>query len=288
MTLARQSRPKDAAEVFREVVKLRPDSSEAHLSLGVVLADASLPEQALPEFERALELAPKFPPALFYRGRALYDLRRYDEARAALVEAGQAAGRNPDVLRFLGMTLSRLGRNEEAADALRESIAMNAKSDVAHEELGRALLSLGRRDQAIASLKRAVELNPRNTAATATLLRELYRAKSDEAPEYSAKLRDLKQEESATVRAKTLSNFALQAAEAEDWPKAVGQLEQAIEACGECSILALLHKNLGLILAQSGDSARALEQLRKARKLDAQDPDIGYALTLVETSLRNP
>jgi predicted negative regulator of RcsB-dependent stress response len=134
----------------------------------------------------------------------------------------------------------------------------------------------------VASLKRAVELNPRNTAATATLLRELYRAKSGETAEYSSKLRELKQEESATVRAKTLSNFALQAAEAEDWPKAVGQLEEAITACGDCAIEALLHKNLGLILAQSGDAPRALEQLRQASKLDAADPDIAYALKLIE------
>jgi tetratricopeptide (TPR) repeat protein len=255
------------------------------VNLGVVLADSSLPDEALREFERALEAAPGSAPARFYRGRALYDLRRYEQARSALLEAREVAEGNPEVLRFLGMTLSRLERYEEAAAMLRKSAELGPNSDVAHEELGRALLNLRRREEAVASLKRAVELNPRNASATATLIRELYRAKSDDVATYSARLRKLKEQQAATIRAKTLSNFALRAAEGEEWPRAVAQLQEAMEACAECPIRALLHKNLGLILAQSGDSRRAVEQLRLARALDPADEDIAYALGLIEKML---
>lgn len=133
--------------------------------------------------------------------------------------------------------------------------------------------------------KGAVELNPKNASATATLIRELYRAKSDDVSAYSVRLRELKEQEAATIRAKTLSNFALRAAEGEDWPQAVAQLQEAIEACAKCSIRALLHKNLGLILAQSGDAQRAVDELRVARDLDPADEDIAYALALLERRL---
>jgi tetratricopeptide (TPR) repeat protein len=212
-------------------------------------------------------------------------LRRYEEARSALLEAKEVAQGNPEVLRFLGMTLSRLERYEEAADMLRKSTGLGPKSDVAHEELGRALLNLGQREEAVASLKQAVELNPRNASATATLIRELYRAKSDDVAAYSSRLRELKEQEAATIRAKTLSNFALQAAENEDWQRAIAQLNEAIEACAECPIQALLHKNLGLIFAQSGNEQSAVQQLQRARALDPEDEDIAYALALFERKL---
>ena len=56
-----------------------------------------------------------------------------------------------------------------------------------------------------------------------------------------------------TEQAETLGNFAIASAEARDWPRAFSQMQQALEVCGECRIKADLHKNLGLILAKSGE-----------------------------------
>ena len=78
-----------------------------------------------------------------------------------------------------------------------------------------------------------------------------------------------------------LSNFALDDAKKEDWPKAIERLREAIEVCGQCAVRALLHKNLGLIMAQSADNAGAVAELAIAHELEPDDRDIKYALELL-------
>ncbi len=54
-------------------------------------------------------------------------------------------------------------------------------------------------------------------------------------------------------RAQTLGNFALASADAHDWPQAIAQLKEALQVCGDCSALPILHKDLGLIYCRAGD-----------------------------------
>ena len=287
MVLARQRRFDDAITVLRRVVPLRPDAVDTHLNLGMVLSDKGLNEEAMAAFREAVRLAPDSGPARFHLGRTLFDVRRFEDGLAELSRADELQPDDPSVLRLLGMTLSRLERMPEAAAALRRSIELQPRNDISHEELGRVLLKLGEEEEGIAALKRAVELNPRNSAATATLLTRLYRARSDEVSAYRAQMQKLKKEEGATSRAEVLSNFALDAAEAEDWDKAVGQLEEALDVCAGCPIQPLLHENLGLIRWRAGELARAVDELGKAQALAPDDPDIAYALKGAQAAARS-
>jgi Flp pilus assembly protein TadD len=83
-------------------------------------------------------------------------------------------------------------------------------------------------------------------------------------------------------RAQTLGNFALSSAAAHDWPQAIGQLREGLKVCGNCSALALLHKNLGLIYCRSGDLKNGRAELLEAQKIMPNDPDITAALRLLE------
>ena len=164
---------------------------------------------------------------------------------------------------------------------MQQAILKEPDYHTSHSELGLALLQTGRTVEAVEALKRALELNPRDSVATVNLIKALYREGSDETAQYSDRLRDLKRQESAAARAKVLSNFALAAAGREEWESAVGQLREAVEVCGDCPIQAVLRKNLGLVLADSGEFPAALAALRVARSLD-DHPDIEYALDVVE------
>ena len=83
-------------------------------------------------------------------------------------------------------------------------------------------------------------------------------------------------------RAQTLGNFALASAAARDWPQAIAQLKEALQVCGNCSALPLLHKDLGLIYCRSGDWKNGKSELLEARKLTPNDPDVAQALRVLE------
>ncbi len=276
----------DAVKVLRRAVELEPGSATAHLNLGIALADLSWQAAALEEFDAAVRLDPALGEAHSCRGRALFELGRFEPAREAIERAVSLGVRHAPAWLFLGMAESELGRNEQAVAMLERALRLEPSNAIAHCRLGKALLELGPDDAAIDHLKRAVELDARNTQALYALMRALTGRKQDVA-EYGRRLRSLQKSEQAAARARVLSNFALEAARAADWPKAVYQLREAIRLCGQCPIRARLHKNLGLILAQSGADRAAAAELAAARELAPEDCDIQYALELLERRARH-
>lgn len=163
------------------------------------------------------------------------------------------------------------------ADAVR--LAPDRSS--AYAELGRALIGLNKEEEALIHLRGAIELNPADLQTMFVLLRLSAGKKLPEAEDYGQKLRSLKQDEISLTQAQALSNFALAAANEENWTLAVKRLREAISACGECPAKPVLRKNLGPILAQSRDVEGAALELENARQLDPEDKDILYALKIL-------
>jgi tetratricopeptide (TPR) repeat protein len=182
---------------------------------------------------------------------------------------------------MLGMAESSLGRPEKAVELLKRSLGPGWSDTTAHYKLGRALLEVGRESEAVEHFRKAVELDPANSQALFALMRVMSARNPGQAKQYGQRVRELKAESLAGARARALSNFALGAAREEDWPKAINQLREALEVCGECSVRPLLHKNLGLIMAQASDNAGAVAELAIAHELEPDDRDIEYALELL-------
>ncbi|HEX7895817.1 MAG TPA: hypothetical protein VF447_16575, partial [Terriglobales bacterium] len=108
---------------------------------------------------------------------------------------------------------------------------------------------------------------PENLSALSVLARTLTQLKSPDAPKYSAQLQALQERRQLTDRVQQLNNFALQAANDNNWPSALDQLQQAIDLCQQCPQLGTLRKNLGIIYARKGDVENAKQQLQLAVKL---------------------
>jgi len=281
MVMIRLRQLDDALGLFRKVVSLQPRSADAHLNLGIALADLGRQAEALQSFDEAVRLAPQLPAAHYNRGRALYDLKRYDEAKTAYETALRFAPADPQAVYRLGLTEARLNQPARAAELLGKAVAADPSNAGAHAELGQVLTELGREEEGLAHLKRAVDLNPKDSQAAYALLRLLAARKSPEASKLGQRVRALKKEELSVTQARALSNFALDAAKEKQWAKAIASLREAIQTCGECAVRAVLHRNLGLIMAQSGDVSGATAELRTARKLDPEDRDVEYALELL-------
>src|SRR5215469_13991871 len=69
---------------FYPGINIDPNSAEAHLNLGIALADARNLDGALVEFTEAVRLSPDSASAHYNRGRMLMDLRRFAAARTEL------------------------------------------------------------------------------------------------------------------------------------------------------------------------------------------------------------
>ena len=73
-----------AVDTLQRVVKLEPDNAEAHLNLGIALADQHRLDDAVAEFSESIRLAPGDARGHYNKGRALTDLSRDREAETEL------------------------------------------------------------------------------------------------------------------------------------------------------------------------------------------------------------
>jgi hypothetical protein len=123
-----------------------------------------------------------------------------------------------------------------------------------------------------------VELQPGHTEALYNLSRAVARNDPAESKRLRDRLMHSQQERQTTERAETLANSAISAANMRDWQKAASQLREAIAICGDCPAKWTLHKNLGLILCQSGDLVTGERELRLASTRLPGDAEIQNAL----------
>ena len=92
----------------------------------------------------------------------------------------------------------------------------------------------------------------------------------------------LQRSQRITDRVSELGNFALEAANAQNWPQAMEQMNEAIKLCGSCAESAHLHKNLGIFYERTGNMDEAEKELRIALQLAPDDADAKNALAMLE------
>jgi Tfp pilus assembly protein PilF len=136
--------------------------------------------------------------------------------------------------------------------------------------------------------KDALHSDPNHAQALYSLSRALAKTDPGEAAQYRARFTALQAQNGADERARTLSNFAIAAAQAGKWNEAVAQLNEAIQVCGNCPSSAILHKNLGLTECQAGRSEECEKELRSALQDLPSDPEILQALKVLESLRARP
>ncbi len=155
-----ERRPAEAAEQFREAVRIQPDSPEAHANLGNALEALDRRAEARGEYAAALAIDPGFAGAHYNLGLSLLRSGRLDEAAAEFLAAlkadpGHAAARNN-----LGLALAGSGRLPEAMEQYRLALNLDPDLPEAHLNLGNALFRLGRLEDAVGEYREALRLYP--------------------------------------------------------------------------------------------------------------------------------
>ncbi len=278
MLQAKTGREPDAIQNFRKAVALVPGSPDAHVNLGIALADQYDLAGGLAQFSEAIRLAPHFAKAHYNLGRFYFYTGKYDEARKELETACQIQPDYADALYSLALTERQLDSAGRATELLEKVVALSPGNADAQYLLGQNLLQMGKTDEAIAHWKAAVSVDPNQSQSLYNLARTLDKRHDPEAEQYMERFRRLEKSQRLFDRVQALGNFALEAANAQNWPQAVEQMKEAIQLCGQCAESAHLHRNLGLIYCRTGNRQDGEQELQVALQLDPHDEDAKKAL----------
>jgi tetratricopeptide (TPR) repeat protein len=282
MTEVKLGHLQESIPIFQKVIELEPQSSEPHVNLGISLGDQHDLRGALDQFSAAIQLDPNSALAHYNRGRVLYDMDKRDDARAELEKAYQLSANYPAPWYLLALLERQANNLALSNEALEKLVVLEPRNAAAQFVLGQNLLQVGKREEAIRRWKIALEADPENREVLLALAQTLDKAGSPEAKRYRDRLEALEKTRGFSDRVQRLNDSALEAANARNWPQAVAQMGEALEACGQCQQLPILHRNLGLIYARAGDIPNSERELRLALKLKPDDVDALKAIEILE------
>jgi Flp pilus assembly protein TadD len=169
-----QNRLEAAAGLYRRAVEANPQSFEAHVELGLLLARQNKNSDARTELEAATQLDPgeAGPVAKARAWRALAELDRADDPAKAsedLLEVLKLTPESPADTLLAAELAAQAGQLDAAEQAYRRILAKDAKSAAANAGLAHLLIARKQYPEAETLLRAALEQAPGDTALTAQL-----------------------------------------------------------------------------------------------------------------------
>jgi Tfp pilus assembly protein PilF len=160
---------REAAELYRRALTLRPRFSAARIGLARVLLDLNDYDGALDEVEEARGARRAYAEASVVEGRILRATSQNEEAVEAYERAiREARGFQPEAHTGLGIIYEEQGKYEEAAAAFRKAIAQLSDTEpVLYELIGRTYERLEKYKEAVAAYEKYLQLAPNGKLAPA-------------------------------------------------------------------------------------------------------------------------
>ncbi len=262
---------KQAAELFKKLVRIHPNSAELHFDLATSYAHLGEYHfgEAAREYREVLRLDPKNDIARLSLVKALLSLKGLDSISESLPYVRdyiQNHPEDPEGYDLEGQAYRKLGQYSEAVTALRRAVAMNPKSYDARYNLAFSLSRLGNTDEAIEQLREGQKLKPEAPEPAyelGLLLSKRGEAKASQT-EFQ-KFQKLKEKSELTLNAGTVNEKANQLL-------GEGKVQEAVEAYTEALKLApgnaQMHYNLSLAYSRLGRRTDEKRELQKAVDLD--------------------
>ena len=172
MLRAQQRREADAEQIFRQVIRRKPDFASGHVNLGLLYVQMNRPDDAVPELQEALHLAPARTDAAdalvgVYRGQAREAVSsgHLEKALSFLIQARKLAPGNPDVEFDFGMVALRMSLLPDALDGFQRTLKLRANDAGALYGLGRTYMDMARFDNARQQFASYLDLRPADASA---------------------------------------------------------------------------------------------------------------------------
>jgi tetratricopeptide (TPR) repeat protein len=278
-----QNRLEAAAGLYRRAVEANPQSFEAHVELGLLLARQNKFSDARTELEAATQLDPGEAGAIAKARawRALAEIDRGDDPAKAsgdLIEALKLTPETPADTLLAAEIANQAGQYDAAEQAYRRVLAVDPKSAAAKAGLAHLLIARKQYPEAESLLRAALEQTPEDTALTTQLATVLAAEDKAEALPLFEKLHEAHPKDAAITR--------MLAAVLDDAGDAVGSDKLCV------SLLAASPEDPALLVAHGQNLIRQLKYAEafaafdKATRLDAANADgwSGLAFAASRTS----
>ena len=142
------------------IIKNYQNTAEYWFYLGYFLSEVGAHKDAIDVFKEAIRLKPGFTDALYYRGVAYENLGKYKEATKDYRESIKSKADFADAHVSLGITYGKLGMYKEAVEVLRQAVKLEPDFADPYYNLGVAYGKLGMYKEGIEAGKQAVMLKP--------------------------------------------------------------------------------------------------------------------------------
>jgi tetratricopeptide (TPR) repeat protein len=257
----------EAVKLLTELVRQDPKSADRHARLAIAYTQESQFRQAADEFREALKLDPANDVTRLSYVKTLIILAEFRTAFPEIENYYHRKSRDFDALYLMGMVDRGLGRYAAAEPLLREAVTLKPDHSDAQYNLGFVLAKLGKPQEAQAHLEKALQLNPASSEARfqlAAVLRTL--GQEEKAREELQKFQEKKQESVKENVAGTRVNQANQYFESGDYQRAADYYREAL---AHDPGNARTYYDLALALDHLGKIAEERSALNKAIELDA-------------------
>jgi tetratricopeptide (TPR) repeat protein len=156
---------REAAIEYRNALKYKPDSLEAHEKLAEVATRGNDPMTALAEYMRIADLDPADTAAQVRAAAVSLLAGDFDDARDRAESALRTTPRDANAHMALGQALAALHDQKRGLENLTEAVKLAPSSPAAHIALASACWASGDRARAESEMKRAIQLTPSDALA---------------------------------------------------------------------------------------------------------------------------
>ena len=259
-----------AIEAYNEAIRIYPDYSDAHYSLGKIYSQQKLFKDAASEFRKAL-LNPHYSrPELCYveLGKISFENSLYDEAasefkKALLIKKDYAEAHNN-----LGLIYKKKRLYDMAISEFREAINIDRNYAAAYKNTGDTFFDLKRYKDALSGYKSALNFNPLDPAVHNSMgdIYNILGLYDDAIREYREALNIMDYNSREILH----SNLSRVYNKKRMYEAAIAEARKAIRLRPD---YAEAHNNLGYAYMEKEMYDKAIEELKKAMKLKPDDAE---------------
>lgn len=320
MTLEQQGDDRGAEQAWKSIAAANPSNAEAFAHLGFLASRQERYSEAIASYEKAVRLAPNMPGLQMNLGLALFKANdfpaaiKHFSAQLAL-HPGPAAEAHLTIL--LGMAhfgmgdylvavpfLERAAENDPKSLPIRLTLAhsclwskqydcvlkvykeiLNLNADSAEADMlaGEALDEKGDDAAAIEQFRAATRADPKQPNAHFGLGYLLWKQQhfSEAAPEFEAEVENDPQHRQAGAY---LADCLV---ETNQFAKARPLLEPLVQDQSPTSSLAMVHRDLGVVYAETGSPEAAAQELQRAIQIDPDYVSAHWRLARLYQSMGN-